>query len=960
MPRMMIAQNSFTGGEVSPRLSARHDSENTRYHTGLKTLENFLPLIHGPVVKRYGTQYISEVKNSQPAHLFPFVFGDKDAYVVEAGEGYFRFYRHRAPIGSQYDVPTVFNTTQIPFIKATQSRDYRWLVHPQHPPSILQRLSATEFRHVPAPFDPWPSQELPRPGAGAAAISLHPTGRMIVGSIAPDFTPSDVGREVTLQRGGRGKATIVEYINGFQVWVVITEPFTRNNWSPGEWAITKSPNAGLAVSDDGPVGQTVELTLLGLAPGVTNLCPNPSGALGMAYWTNHSRPVVARQTHTGATFPNTLIDINGHFLDAGVMPGHMVYNETDGSNAHVVSVGSQTDLRVDGLGGGGTNDFSTGDIYRIEGTGSAAPALGGFRLIGGLQGVGWIELLIPTAPGSYYRLTFYVQQGPLSCQIGSSMRATDVLAERLFNIGNNHEVIFQAKGSATYIQFRNNQQNAAVVGAVDVRDHTIGGFRAPADVGSYIYARGGIIRIYDVRNAFRAYGVVMSRLDRLGEEIDPNPLIIGKGVWSLQTRIWSPSLGYPGAVALHQGRLFMTGSPEFPLTVCGTAQGDFNYWGISDNPDDGIQRIVDSDYSGVLLWLMSANTLIAGSSFAEFSITGGTNSKLADQSFFVSDPSATGSKDIQPVRTESGSVIFVDRSGLKLYVFGYDPGADRLQPKQLTILAEHLTAPGIRKITYNNSQNILWAVREDDVLLSLSLLMDQGVTAWVRHPMAGTDGVEDIVTIPTPTADETYLLTRRVVGGVTKRFIEVLDEFNGHWGPSTTDCNVVYHGAPTSVITVGHLDGELLSVVADGIILDEQKVIGGQIVLPEPAMLIEAGKPIPGDIEPLKPTVKGSPDAITAVTLLTLVGVFIDLADTLGVKISKDGITIDDELDYHAPGQFMDQPTTLFTGVEAFSVAGSSGDLSEKGSFHLLHTSASPCMVKEIVRVIQIEDPDLD
>lgn len=84
-------QTNFTRGELSPRLHARVDIEF--YKAALKTCTNWTVLKQGGLRKRPGFRFVKEVKDStKRARLIPFVFSTEQAYVIELGEGYARYY----------------------------------------------------------------------------------------------------------------------------------------------------------------------------------------------------------------------------------------------------------------------------------------------------------------------------------------------------------------------------------------------------------------------------------------------------------------------------------------------------------------------------------------------------------------------------------------------------------------------------------------------------------------------------------------------------------------------------------------------------------------------------------------------------------------------------------------------------------------------------------------------------
>ncbi len=85
------AQSSFNAGELSPLWAGRVDM--AKYGNGCFRLNNFLPLPQGPAMRRSGTRYVAETKNS--AHrswLAEFIYSEDDSYVLEFGDGYVRFY----------------------------------------------------------------------------------------------------------------------------------------------------------------------------------------------------------------------------------------------------------------------------------------------------------------------------------------------------------------------------------------------------------------------------------------------------------------------------------------------------------------------------------------------------------------------------------------------------------------------------------------------------------------------------------------------------------------------------------------------------------------------------------------------------------------------------------------------------------------------------------------------------
>lgn len=97
MPKASPIQNSFNAGELSPLLYGRTDID--KYSSGLKLSENGIPLIQGPWTRRPGTKFVAQVKDSAAkTYVRRFEFSTTQAYILEFGDRYIRFYRNNGRI----------------------------------------------------------------------------------------------------------------------------------------------------------------------------------------------------------------------------------------------------------------------------------------------------------------------------------------------------------------------------------------------------------------------------------------------------------------------------------------------------------------------------------------------------------------------------------------------------------------------------------------------------------------------------------------------------------------------------------------------------------------------------------------------------------------------------------------------------------------------------------------------
>lgn len=100
MPQATPLINSFNAGEQTPRIGMVRTDLN-KYYNGCRTLENFLILPEGGVTRRGGFHYVASGKTAgRKVRLVPFKFSTTQAYIVEFGHQYIRFYMNHGQIWS--------------------------------------------------------------------------------------------------------------------------------------------------------------------------------------------------------------------------------------------------------------------------------------------------------------------------------------------------------------------------------------------------------------------------------------------------------------------------------------------------------------------------------------------------------------------------------------------------------------------------------------------------------------------------------------------------------------------------------------------------------------------------------------------------------------------------------------------------------------------------------------------
>lgn len=128
MSNVSSIQTNFTGGEISPVMLAREDFE--KYYNSCKTLRNFIPFPQGGIMKRPGTVYAGEAKTEgRKVRLVPFEFSTEQAYVLEFGHEYIRYWKNGGQIlggGTSIVTNGEFNSDLSGWTQEEQGMDVLW------------------------------------------------------------------------------------------------------------------------------------------------------------------------------------------------------------------------------------------------------------------------------------------------------------------------------------------------------------------------------------------------------------------------------------------------------------------------------------------------------------------------------------------------------------------------------------------------------------------------------------------------------------------------------------------------------------------------------------------------------------------------------------------------------------------------------------------------------------------
>lgn len=391
---------------------------------------------------------------------------------------------------------------------------------------------------------------------------------------------------------------------------------------------------------------------------------------------------------------------------------------------------------------------------------------------------------------------------------------------------------------------------------------------------------------------------------------------------------WSDFRGWPAAVAFYEQRLVWAGTNYEPQTIWGSQNGDYyNHQGGSAD-SDAIRYTIASEQVNTIQWISSGELLAIGTAGGIHVASASTRDEaLTPTNVRIVRRTRFGCAQIAPIRI-ADVAVFIQRGGEKIRQLEYIFESDSYSAPDLTLLSEHITRGGITQLAYQQDpDSIIWGVRGDGTLVGMTYEKDQKVFGWHPHVIGGASDaggtqaqVESVAVIPgssDATQDEIWVSVKRYVNGAVVRHIEIITPGHKPDGDIEdaffVDAGLTYSGAATTVLTgLDHLEGETVSILADGATHPDKIVASGSITLDRSATKVHVGKGFVTDIETMpidagqaEGTAQGRTKRISTVTLR--------LYQSVGAEIGSEPGNLD-RIPFRSSADLMDTALPLFTG----------------------------------------------
>jgi hypothetical protein len=795
-----LLQPSFVGGEESPVLRGRVDLE--RYRQSLERCENFVVHQHGGVHNRQGTEHVQETKlqNNSTVRLIPFAPSVEEGYVLEFGHLYLRFYDSDGLIYTEPNQLLQSNISEAPqlFGLSHGSFDYPFyysqsFVGDAAAPFEIGKLGfrfylngfGSNFINVKfAIFNDNGGE----PGTEEVGLGFDDFQSMadIDWTDIPQNGTTGMWKYFFLRDPGVGGQT---FPLGTVLHIVVKlEPFNAADYPSPPGPGSTSFAIGYTQSGDKFPGgyQCYKYELPGSPPWVVNPLPNQD--MEFAVFNNDIEAPLEITTPWTATIQDE-IGSDSEISRLTYTQSVDVMTICDGTGRSPAYELKRTDRRfwiLDTLkkfeSVGAPSDVvyqpAAGWVTPVEGVGGIAPYRDWTYAVSGVDASGKESLPFIYGPVSVGANISVLIPLRLQVTIGTDAMDHYVVYKGLDGtygfIGTlrsprTAQERYDAAYSATYSYW-----------VVYFWAYYNTGLSA-SNVNTLVYIPATNLARTAGAAAAAAEGVIVSpgpgttTLIFMDDNLAPD--------YTDQPRNganqFTPEGGYkPRCVSYFQQRLCFANVSGKPDTIFMSEVSNFDSFqrSVPTVADDAIEATLAQGSLNEIRYMVQMRDLLVLTTGAEH-ILSGAGKPVAPDNLDAAAVSNRGCGTLHPLVV--GNVILFKDIGGHIREWVYEQRTRDYPSSDVGVLAEHLfrTEKGKSiKITewcyVSSPQPVIYAIRADGVMLSLTYNRDQSVAAWARHT---TDGkFRSIATSRNiGTEGETvHVVVDRVVGGVKKKFVE--------------------------------------------------------------------------------------------------------------------------------------------------------------------------------------------
>lgn len=850
-----IIQHSFNAGEWAPALNARVDL--AKYQNGAALLRNFYVDYRGGASTRAGTKYILQTYKLG-ARLIGFQASFTVSYILEFGDGYIRFFNNGAAVlEPSFAITGASQTNPCQLtIPGHNINTGDWVY-------VTGVLGMTQLNN----------RYFIATATGAATITLKNL------------------------RGGNIDATAYGvYTSGGTIARVYTLP---SPYTAAELSLVKfAQNINTLVLCH-PNHQPYVLTLVAAAN--WTLVPIVFGA------------TIAAPTGIGVATTLAAGNVNYAYVVTSV--------DADGQESGPSAVGAlaaKTDLRTVA----GTNTVSwtarSGavyyNVYKAElSYAGAVPTGSAFGFIGFTAGVSLVDSNIApnfdetppisenpfqgagvllhtvTAPGAYTVVPgVVVDAAPAGGQTATASAVLQVIGTPAVSVAGSSYLVGDILGPSfgVYVVVASIGGGGAITAVQPItypgsNPGSVSGVGAatPANPVLFSNPRGGVQASF---NLTWGVGIVQNTSPGAGYTSVPADTF-SAGAAAATVTLGPASNGNPTVPLYFDQRLVLAGPVGSPQQFNMSKPGAYYNYDVTNpiQPDDAIEgTLVSGQLNTIKSMIGMPSGLVMLSDRQAWVVNGGNaGTPITPIDATAHSQAYNGASDVYPI-VANYDILYVQSKGSIVRDLTYNFYTNVYTGTDISVLSSHLfygyTISGWAFA--EEPFKVVWAVRNDGTLLSLTFLKEQELIGWSHSDTTGLfKSVASITeTVSFGAVDALYTIVRRTIAAITVEYIERMAERifpSGVVDAWCVDAGLQYSGAPATTFTGGeHLAGATVTGLADGVVITPFVMpASGTFTLPS-ASKVTVGLAYTPQLQTLQldigePTIQGKRKKIVAVTV---------------------------------------------------------------------------------------------
>lgn len=984
------AISSFTAGELSPYVDSRNQLE--KYQNGCRTLENFLPTVMGPSVKRPGTQYIGTAKTSTTKfRLLALNFSDNNKFQAELGVGYIRFWTGGVtPAPYTYTSTATWTSWTLPFFNSYQG-DGTTTTFAINPGYNINSIIAL-VNGVAAAFTL---------GTNTVIFSSAPAlGTYIT------ITGNDV---VSFSNGDSVEAVPVDY-QGNYIYGGTPVPYQEseldgvNFITVGNVAYLTHPNHfplrisfyGQGNSESFPpftVGEVPWKWPATLAQNTSNVTITTAASIGSVF----TRIPLLSNTRVICTISGTTATITqAGYAYLASQPGvttatgdtWIMASDTPQQNS---AIGS---FQITVTGSGSTKQIKytvpagtvspVGNLTFIQyvGASTSGVAAGSEVFVIATQ-----NIFSQNHVNSYWEIDHTRSVAGIFFPLGTTSAAASTTpsysikcfgAWRFSTWGNWTGLIslqqspdnINWKTIRTYYSNTDNGAGNALGGKNFVDTGDTGGtllFFRIAVSNSTVSESSSPYCSFTPDSAVLKGWVKLAVVDGTGffaQATVGADLGTGTATTQWYEGAFSAVQGYPQAVGLHESRVVFGGTALLPDGVWGSAVNDFQNFLQGALDSNSFLFNLASPTSGRVQWMISQGALTIGTTQDEWLLTSSStsNAALTPSNVMATKQSHYGSASVA-ASLINDTIIYFQKMARRIREFSYNWQIVKWISNDISALSEQATRSTITERSFQRVPDAtLWMTRGDGQLVSMLYEKEQGIIAFARHLTSGT--FESVSVLPGSNAeDEVWFAVNRTINGSTARYIERLalgqrDALDAGtksaWG--YLDCSKLITQAASNTITgLSHLEAQMVTVWGSSSTegwanVGDFTVSSGAITVPYPLTNALVGLKYTATLSPMR-IVVDLQDGSSLGRKQSINEVNIELYQSLGGKVSGGDTAYD--IPIRSMADPMDASPPAYTGWKRIPFTSSIDDFAD---IIVTHSLPMPIAVVAIAAAWDMSD----